>query len=140
VFSKLAPDLADRFNVPVDQVPELPCVNEILLVRDTEDYVIKPHPDGLNKLVTMQLYLPADATQIDLGTSLFKRHGRFSFGGTFEEVKRFPFKPNSGYAFAVSDGPKRTSWHGRARLSGFTGVRHTLMVLWQQVSPRTYKG
>jgi hypothetical protein len=74
-----------------------------------------------------------------LGTSLFRRHKRL-IGSSFEEVKRFPFKPNSGYAFAVSDGPDRQSWHGRETLAGFTGVRNTIMLLFQQESPHTYDG
>ena len=137
LFSKLAPDLAQRFGVPEERVPDIECVYEILLVRDTEDYRIKPHPDGLNKIVTMQCYLPPDDSQLELGTSLFVRH-RGLLLSSFEEVKRFAFKPNSAYAFAVSESPQRTSWHGRERLSGFTGVRNTLMILFQQVSPRQY--
>jgi hypothetical protein len=137
IFAKLAPDLADRFAMPEERVPDIDCVYEISLVRDTEDYRIKPHPDGLNKIVTMQCYLPENTDQIDLGTSLFVRH-RGLFGSTFEEVKKFPFKPNSGYAFPVSDSPTRASWHGRERLTGFTGVRNTLMVLFQRISPRKY--
>jgi hypothetical protein len=128
IFSKLAPDLADRFGVPTQQVPDIECVYDVSLVRDTEDYRIKPHPDGLNKIVTFQFYLPEDENQLDLGTSLFVRHRRL-LGSSFEEVKRFPFKPNSAYAFAVSDSKTCTSWHGRERLTGFTGVRNTLMVL-----------
>jgi hypothetical protein len=133
MFAKLAPDLADRFHVAEDRVPDISCVRDVLLVRDTEDYLIKPHPDGLNKIVTLQFYLPADDSQLDLGTSLFTRH-RGLLGARFEEVKRFPFKPNSAYAFAVSESDTRTSWHGRERLTGFTGVRNTMMVLFQQVS------
>jgi hypothetical protein len=137
VFAKLAPDLAERFEIPQAQVPEMACEYEVRLVRDTEDYRIKPHPDGLNKIVTMQLYLPEDESTLDLGTSIFRRHQRL-IGGSFEEVKRFPFKPNSGYGFAVSDSAKRRSWHGREQLSGFTGVRNTLMLLFQRESPHRY--
>jgi hypothetical protein len=137
IFAKLASDLAERFGTTEERVPDIDCVYEIALVRDTEDYVIKPHPDGLNKLVTMQFYLAENESQLDLGTSLFVRR-RGLFGGKFEEVKRFPFAPNSAYAFPVSQSAKRTSWHGRERLTGFTGVRNTLMVLFQQVSPRDY--
>jgi hypothetical protein len=137
VFAKLAPDLAERFGIPEERVPEMECTYEVRLVRDTEDYRIKPHPDGLNKIVTVQLYLPEDESTLDLGTSIFTRHKRL-IGSSFDEVKRFPFRPNSGYAFAVSDGPSRKSWHGRETLTGFTGVRHTLMLLFQQTSPHTY--
>ena len=138
IFAKLAPDIAARFGVPVEQVPDLDCVYDIMLVRDTEDYRIKPHPDGLNKLVTLQLYLPEDESQIELGTSLFVRH-RGLLGSRFEEVKRFEFKPNSAYAFAVSESPQRTSWHGRDRLTGFTGVRNTMMILFQRKSEYRYQ-
>jgi len=137
IFAKLAPDLAERFAVPEERVPDIDCVYEITLVRDTEDYRIKPHPDGLNKIVTMQFYLPDSESQLDLGTSLFVRH-RGLLGSTFEEVKRFPFKPNSAYAFPVSDSAKRASWHGREKLTRLTGARNTLMVLFQRFSPRDY--
>jgi hypothetical protein len=138
IFAKLAPDLAERFSISEKDVPDLDCVYEVVLFRDTEDYRIKPHPDGLNKIVTMQFYLPPDESTPELGTSLF-RHERGLFGGKFHEVKRFPFNPNSAYAFAVSDSSARKSWHGREQLSGFNGVRNTLMVLFQRESPRHYQ-
>lgn len=137
VFAKLGPDLSERFEMPAERVPEMDCTYEVVLFRDTQDYRIKPHPDGLNKIVTMQFYLPADENNLELGTSLYRRHSGL-FGGSFEEAKRFPFKPNSAYAFAVSDSAKRKSWHGRDRLTGFAGVRNTLMVLFQRESPRDY--
>jgi hypothetical protein len=138
VFAKLAPDLAERFGMPIERVPDIECNYEIVLVRDTEDYRIKPHPDGANKIVTMQFYLPPDDTTLDLGTSLYRMHKRRIFGRRFEEVKRFPFKPNSAYAFPVSHPRRPKSWHGRDRLTGFTGVRNTLMLLFQHESPRRY--
>jgi hypothetical protein len=137
LFARLAPDMAERFGTTEDRVPDLECVYDLCVVRDTEDYRIKPHPDGLNNLVTMQFYLPEDESYIDLGTSVYRRHKRL-IGGSFEEVRRFPFKPNSAYAFAVSDSPTRTSWHGRDRLSGFTGVRNTMILSFRQTSPRQY--
>ncbi|HWB45914.1 MAG TPA: hypothetical protein VG900_10785, partial [Hyphomicrobiaceae bacterium] len=116
MFEKLAPDIADRFGMSESAVREMECEYELTLYRDTQEYRIKPHPDGLNKIVTMQFYLPPDESMLDLGTSLFRRHRGF-LGSSFEEAKRFQFKPNSAYAFAVSDSAKRTSWHGRDRLS-----------------------
>ena len=133
----MAPDLAARFGVSESNVSDIDCVYDIILFRDSEDYRIKPHPDGLNKIVTMQFYLPADESTLDLGTSLFVRR-RGLFGSDFDEVKRFAFKPNSAYAFAVSDSPNRQSWHGRDRLSGFKGVRNSLMVLFQQSARNGY--
>ena len=137
LFSRLAPDMAERFDTTEDRVSDMDCVYDVSLVRDTEDYRIKPHPDGLNNFVTMQFYLPEDENNLDLGTSVYRRHKRL-LGSSFEEVKRFPFKPNSAYAFAVSDSPKRTSWHGRDRLSGFEGVRNTMILSFRQTSPRHY--
>ena len=137
LFARLAPDMAERFGISEEGVPDLECVYDLGLVRDTEDYRIKPHPDGLNNLVTMQFYLPEDESNLDLGTSVYRRHKRL-IGSSFEEVKRFPFKPNSAYAFAVSDGPNRTSWHGRDWLSGFAGVRNTMILSFRQTTPRQY--
>jgi hypothetical protein len=138
VFRKLAPDLAERFGTEERAVPDIDCAYEVVLFRDTDDYRIKPHPDGLNKIVTMQFYLPEDESFIDLGTSLY-RSSNGLLGKSFHEVKRFPFKPNSAYAFAVSDSRVRRSWHGRDRLTAFSGARNTLMVLFQQKSPREYR-
>jgi len=138
VFAQLARDLAERFDITEDRVPDLPFVYDLSLVRDTEDYRIKPHPDGLNNLVTMQFYMPPDESQMDLGTSVYRAHKRL-IGNSFEEVRRFPFKPNSAYAFAVSDSPARTSWHGRETLTGFSGVRNTMILSFRQASPRKYE-
>ena len=44
-----------------------------------------------HKLVTLQLYLPEDESNLELGTSLFLRHRRL-IGSRFEEVKRFPLR------------------------------------------------
>jgi hypothetical protein len=113
-LAKPAPDLANRFGIAEERVVDIDCVCDISLVRDTEHYRIKPHPNGLNKIVTMQFDLPESESQLDLATSLFVRH-RGLFGGSFEEVKQFPFKPYSAY-----------------------GVRNSLLVLFQRVSPRDY--
>jgi hypothetical protein len=85
----------------------------------------------------MMFYLPEDESTLDLGTSVYRRNKGLIMG-SFEEVKRFPFKPNSAYAFAVSDSAKRRSWHGRELISGFNGVRNTLMLLFQRTSPHVY--
>jgi len=157
VLRKLAPDLAARFKIREADVPSISCARDVVLFRDTEDYRIKPHPDGLNKLVTLQIYLPEDDSLIDLGTSLYRRREGFIgksvgemfgksfyrrhpelFGSRFEETKRFPFLPNSAYAFPVSDGKERQSLHGREKLAGFSGVRNTMMILFVQKSSETY--
>ncbi|HWB46986.1 MAG TPA: hypothetical protein VG900_16250 [Hyphomicrobiaceae bacterium] len=137
MFAKLAPDLAERLQIAESAVPEVHCGYDVMLLRDIEDYRIKPHPDGPSKYITFQFYLPESDANIDLGTSLYKSKKRL-FGRSFEEVKRMPFKANSAYAFVVSDPRHVKSWHGREPLTGFKGVRNTLAVNFQKVTTRNY--
>jgi hypothetical protein len=123
LFARLAPDLMRRFGVSADEVPNLPGHARPTLYRDNEGFEIPPHPDTLKKVVTMHIFLPADLSQLHLGTALYRRES----GGEFTVAKQFAFRPNSGYAFVVSDGPGRQSWHGRARLESGCGERHTLL-------------
>jgi hypothetical protein len=98
---------------------QLRLVAKPVLYRDTEGYRIKPHPDTRNKVVTMQLYCPADESQRDLGTTLYKASlkGLLHFDSYgLEPVKTLPFLPNVGYAFVVLKAYHsltRMSWHGR---------------------------
>jgi hypothetical protein len=103
----------------VSNAKELKLVAKPVLYRDTDGYQIKPHPDTRKKVVTMQLYCPADTSQEALGTTLY----RASLKGLFhvdsyclEPVKTIPFLPNLGYAFVVLKAYhslKGMSWHGR---------------------------
>lgn len=122
LYAKLAPDLVHRFGVHEARVPDLPGHPRPTLYRDTDGFELPPHPDTLKKVVTMHLYLPPDLTQRHLGTTLYRRAG-----SGFEAVRRLEFRPNSGYAFAVSDGPGRQSWHGCERLPAGSGARNTLL-------------
>jgi hypothetical protein len=98
---------------------QLRMVAKPVLYRDTDGYQIKPHPDTRNKVVTMQLYCPADEGQRDLGTTLYKASlkGLLHLGSYgLEPVKTLPFLPNVGYAFVVLKAYHsltRMSWHGR---------------------------
>lgn len=55
----------------------------VSLVRDLPGYWIEPHPDSPVKVVTLQLYLPAEGSPRGLGTSFYplppalrrRRHG-----------------------------------------------------------------
>lgn len=123
LYAKLAPDLVQRFGVEEARVSDLPGHPRPTLYRDTDGFELPPHPDTLKKVVTMHLYLPADLTQRHLGTTLYRR----AAGDGFEAVRRLEFRPNSGYAFAVSDGPGRQSWHGCERLPAGSGARNTLL-------------
>jgi hypothetical protein len=105
-----------------DKVPgadDLKLVAKPVVYRDRDGYQIKPHPDTRKKIVTMQLYCPADASQEALGTTLYRASlkGLFHVGSCcLEPVKTIPFLPNVGYAFVVLKAyhsPTKMSWHGR---------------------------
>ncbi|OKO81701.1 hypothetical protein [Bradyrhizobium sp. AS23.2] len=105
-----------------DKVPsaaDLKLVAKPVVYVDRDGYQIKPHPDTRKKVVTMQLYCPADASREALGTTLYKASlkGLFHVGSyCLEPVKTIPFLPNVGYAFVVLKAYHsltRMSWHGR---------------------------
>ncbi len=131
MFKKLAKDLSFRYGVPETQAAELAGHSRPTLYRETDGFEIPPHPDTRKKVVTMHLYLPADHSQLDLGTALYQRKLlAWPFGGwrnRFDKVKQFAFQPNSGYAFVVNNKITRKSWHGREQLPPGSGVRNTLL-------------
>lgn len=120
VYARFAVELELRFRVPHAEVPGFA---RPTLYREVSGYELRPHPDTPKKVVTMHLYLPADDTQLHLGTALYV----CAPDATFTKVKQFVFRPNSGYAFAVNDRGPRASWHGRELLPADAGVRHTLL-------------
>jgi hypothetical protein len=101
----------------------IPMFPRPVVYADLDGYAIKPHPDTRRKVLTMQIYLPADDTQRDLGTSIYKISpmGVFawkSYGLTKD--KTLPFLPNTGYAFVVIHPAYslfKSSWHGREAIS-----------------------
>ena len=94
-----------------------------VLYTDLNGYAIKPHPDTRRKVLTMQIYLPSDESQRELGTTIYKVSpmGVFawkSYG--LAKARTMPFLPNSGYAFVVihpAYSLLRSSWHGREAIS-----------------------
>jgi hypothetical protein len=131
VYAKLARGLAFRFGVAAADVRQLPGHARPILYRETDGFEIPPHPDTRKKVVTMHLYWPADRSQLELGTALYRRRLLALPVGPwqrrFVKVKQFAFQPNSGYAFVVTNTLTRRSWHGRERLPDGAGVRNTLM-------------
>jgi hypothetical protein len=101
----------------------IPMFPRPVVYADLDGYAIKPHPDTRRKVLTMQIYLPADDTQRDLGTTIYKISpmGVFawkSYGLTKD--KTLPFLPNTGYAFVVihpAYSLLKSSWHGREAIS-----------------------
>jgi hypothetical protein len=131
MYTKLARDLSFRYGVAEAEVGRLAGFSRPTLHRETEGFEIAPHPDTRKKVVTMQLYLPADRSQLELGTALY-RHKLLAlpFGDwhrRFARVKQFVFQPNSGYAFVVNNTLTKKSWHGREKLPEGAGVRNTLL-------------
>jgi hypothetical protein len=80
----------------------------------------------------MQFYLPGEGTPDDLGSSLYIKLplARRLLGRKIKEVKRFPFRPNSAYAFAVNDCPQRQSYHGRELITAENAVRDSIIITW----------
>jgi hypothetical protein len=93
VFRKLATDLSARFGMPPDEVENITSYSKPSLFRDLDGYAIAPHPDGRAKIVTMQLYLPRDRSQLELGTALYRRRfhslsGVYSWQGRLQLVEQ----------------------------------------------------
>lgn len=112
----------------VASVDDLRLVAKPVLYNDKDGYQIKPHPDARKKVVTMQLYCPADESQRDLGTTLYQASlkGLLNVGSyCLEPVKTLPFLPNVGYAFVVLKAYHsltKMSWHGRPTIK--TPIEH----------------
>jgi hypothetical protein len=130
VYSVLQTDIALRLKCPVGDVLRQDAYASVLLVRDFEDYYLKPHPDGQPRVVTVMFYLADPDSPTDLGTSLYRERPLLNrlLGNRFEEVGRFPYLPNSVGVFAVNDAPERVSWHGRELITGPSVVRDSIIL------------
>jgi len=138
IFKKFAPEIEQRVQSESKQLQlrrnedgELIGFPRPALYHDAAGYKITPHPDTPLKIVTMQFYLPADDSQKELGTSLFRMKSKLErtmspWSGKFTAVKKFPFLPNTGYAFAVS----QNSWHGRETVLGKHGDRFSIITFY----------
>jgi hypothetical protein len=128
-----SPDIAARFplcralcaalNAPalVEQLEQLcgtPLAHGLLRIeycQDTDGFWLEPHTDIGAKLLTMLIYVSADAGSGDLGTDLMD-----ATGATLATV---PYRANSGFIFV----PGSDTWHG-FRKRPIPGVRRTLIV------------
>ena len=141
VFNILKRDVALRLGIKEEDAADADAFVSVLLVRDTEGYKIRPHPDGFPRLVTLMLYLPEDNGREDLGTSIYVEQPFYKrlVGDKFREVKRFPFRPNSAAAFAVNDLPQRRSLHGREPIESVPDARNVIIVTWYSELPKGEK-
>ena len=97
---RLAPGLSKRFGPDFAQVGMYPIP---ILTRDIPGYLITPHTDTHWKGITVQLYLPKDDANTDIGTIFHD----VKPDGSKPKHTQMRFAPNTGYAFAVGD----NSWH-----------------------------
>ncbi|MBI4273988.1 MAG: hypothetical protein HY659_04745 [Rhizobiales bacterium] len=97
---KLAPGLKKRFGEKFAKVGMYPIP---ILTRDIPGYRINPHTDTRWKGITVQLYLPRDESNINIGTIFHE----VAADGSLPKKSQMRFAPNSGYAFAVGT----DTWH-----------------------------
>jgi hypothetical protein len=97
---KLAPALEKRFGPGYAKTGMYPIP---ILTRDIPGYRITPHTDTRWKGITVQLYLPPDHANTDIGTIF---HDVLP-DGSMPKAAQMKFAPNSGYAFAVG----KDTWH-----------------------------
>jgi hypothetical protein len=97
---RLAPGLERRFGKDFERVGMYPIP---ILTRDIPGYRITPHTDTHWKGITVQLYLPRDESNVDIGTIF---HEKLQ-DGSLPKKTQMRFAPNTGYAFAVGD----DTWH-----------------------------
>jgi hypothetical protein len=97
---RLAPGLLRRFGTDFAEVGMYPIP---ILTRDVPGYRITPHTDTHWKGITVQLYLPRDDRNANIGTIFHERLA----DGSMPKARQMRFAPNTGYAFAVGD----DTWH-----------------------------
>jgi len=97
---RLEPGLSKRFGKDFAATGMYPIP---ILTRDIPGYKITPHTDTRWKGITVQLYLPRDDANTDIGTIF---HDVLPDGSKPKHTQ-MRFAPNSGYAFAVGD----DTWH-----------------------------
>ena len=97
---ELAPALVRRFGPDFAKVGMYPIP---ILTRDIPGYMITPHTDTRWKGITVQLYLPRDASSTHIGTIFHEKLP----DGSLPKRTQMKFAPNSGYAFAVGE----DTWH-----------------------------
>jgi hypothetical protein len=114
---RLAPELEKRFGSGYEGTGFFPIP---ILTRDIPGYKIKPHTDTHWKGITVQLYLPQDASTSHIGTIF---HDRLP-DGTMPKSTQMQFIPNSGYAFSVSD----TSWHSADPVGPEVATRDSILL------------
>jgi hypothetical protein len=114
---RLAPGLQRRFGEGYAKVGMYPIP---ILTRDIPGYLIPPHTDTRWKGITVQLYLPADDANTDIGTIFHEKLA----DGSLPKRAQMRFAPNSGYAFAVGS----DTWHSADEVHKGVQTRDSILL------------
>jgi hypothetical protein len=114
---RLAPGLSKRFGADFAKVGMYPIP---ILTRDIPGYMIPPHTDTRWKGITVQLYLPANDANTDIGTIF---HDVLP-DGSKPKATQMRFAPNSGYAFAVG----ADTWHSADPVHNRVKTRDSILL------------
>jgi hypothetical protein len=114
---RLAPGLSKRFGKGFAKVGMYPIP---ILTRDIPGYLITPHTDTRWKGITVQLYLPKDDANTDIGTIF---HDVLPDGSKPKHTQ-MRFAPNTGYAFAVGD----DTWHSADPVHSRVKTRDSILL------------
>jgi len=114
---RLAPGLSKRFGTDFAKVGMYPIP---ILTRDIPGYLIPPHTDTHWKGITVQLYLPKDDANTDIGTIF---HDVLP-DGSKPKATQMRFAPNTGYAFAVGD----DTWHSADPVHNRVKTRDSILL------------
>jgi hypothetical protein len=114
---RLAPGLSKRFGENFARVGMYPIP---ILTRDIPGYLITPHTDTHWKGITVQLYLPKNDANTDIGTIF---HEKLADGSMPKRVQ-MRFAPNTGYAFAVGD----DTWHSADAVHNRVKTRDSILL------------
>jgi len=114
---RLAPGLSKRFGKHFARVGMYPIP---ILTRDIPGYMITPHTDTRWKGITVQLYLPADDANTDIGTIF---HDVLP-DGSKPKAAQMRFARNTGYAFAVGT----DTWHSADPVHNRVKTRDSILL------------
>jgi hypothetical protein len=137
-YAKLSTGLALRYSLSDSpgEIADIPGFAMPELFRESGGYNIKPHPDTRQKVVTMQIALPRDASQRELGTEFYRRSinplSLIRPPRGFSIVKTMEFLPNTAYAFSVLNTLRLKSWHGRTVIADSSGERNSILNIWYE--------
>jgi hypothetical protein len=113
---RLGPALERRFGRDYAKTGMFPIP---ILTRDVPGYKIDPHTDTRWKGITVQMFLPRDASAPHIGTIF---HEQLTDGGLARKAQ-MKFVPNAGYAFAVGS----DTWHSADPVGSEVTTRDSIL-------------